>query len=110
MNILASNNFQLIKRDVRELKSYLFGVNNINEWNKIIVVYNIYLFYSHIQLLYTVMNYITSKQEFLFKETFLFFYLLCNLKNIYLYFIINISKIDKILANKFYNNTKDYFI
>ena len=40
MNIEDITKYQLIKRDIRELKSYLFTDNDINNWNKLIVIYN----------------------------------------------------------------------
>ena len=39
MNSIETNNYQLIRRDFRHLKSYLFKENNINDWDKIIIIY-----------------------------------------------------------------------
>jgi hypothetical protein len=113
MNILNNNSFQLIRRDIRELKGYLFQDNNINDWDKIIVIYNFYLFYIHFHILYHLMNYINHYSTTLFdqyKSIYLFFFILCNIRNTYMYFILNVSKINTNLANKLYNNTKIYFL
>jgi hypothetical protein len=113
MNILNNNSFQLIRRDIRELKSYLFQDNDINDWDKIIVIYNFYLFYSHFYILYNLMNYINHNNTNLldqYKSIYLFFFILCNIRNSYLYFILNVSKINNNLANSLYNNTKKYFL
>jgi len=103
----------LIRNDFRELRGFLFEENNINDWDKIIVIYNIYLFFNHVYMLYYLLdnimkNNISFTQQF--KIIYLFFFLLCNLKNSYLYFILNVNKIDSKLANSLYHNTKKYFI
>lgn len=103
----------LLKQNCRELRSHIFNENDINNWNKIIILYNIYLFFNHIYMLYMLLEYfrkdtLTFQEQF--KNVYLFFFLLCNLKNSYLYFILNISKIDKNLANSMFQNTKIYFV
>ena len=106
-------NFQLIKRDVRALKKYIVYDDNINNWTKIIVIYNFYLFLNHLCGIFLLMNnLVKSNGDFKdeYKKIFMFFFYLCNLKNSYLYFILNVSKIDNNLANSFYSNTKKYFI
>jgi len=103
----------LIRNDFRELRGFLFSENNINDWDKIIVIYNIYLFFNHVYMLYYLLDTITKdKGSFIeqFKSIYLFFFLLCNLKNSYLYFILNVNRIDSKLATSFYHNTKEYFM
>jgi hypothetical protein len=107
------NNFQLIKRDIRELKQYIFKDNDINDWDKIIILYNFYLIFNHLYITYYLIEYISKNNySFIieFRNIYIFFYVLCNLRNSYLYFILNISKIDKNLANSLYGNTKEYFV
>jgi hypothetical protein len=103
----------LVKKDFRELRTYIFNENDINNWDKIIILYNFYLFFNHLYILYILFDYIShSKESFTndFKSIYLFFFILCNLKNSYLYFILNVSKMDVNLGNSIYNNTKEYFI
>lgn len=113
MDTINYNNFQLIKRDVRTLKQYIIKDNNINDWDKIIIIYNIYLIFNHLYISYCLIDYLTknNSDNFIiqFKNIYLFFFILCNLRNSYLYCILNISKIDKKLADSLYENTKDYF-
>lgn len=103
----------LIKKDFKELKGLIFNVNDINDWNKIIVLYNFYLFFNHLYILYCLLDFLNNdKGSFSqqFKTIYLFFFILCNLQNSYLYFILNVNKIDNNLANSLYKNTKDYFM
>jgi hypothetical protein len=105
--------FALIKKDFRELRTYLFTENDINNWDKIIVLYNLYLFFNHLYILYILLDFIQNQKTSFtqqFKSIYLFFFILCNLKNSYLYFIFNISKINKNLGDSFYHNTKEYFM
>lgn len=110
--LLFNPKFQLIKRDLRQLKSYIFSENEINNWNKIIILYNFFLFYQHLYYIYYLLDRITNENYNItndFKNIFIFFFILCNLKNSYLYLILNISKIDKKLAEEIYKNSKEYF-
>lgn len=114
MNLVDNQNFQLIKRDFRELKKDLFQENNINDWDKIIIIYNIYLFYSQIFILYKMLDFISkdTNDDFVnnFKNIYIFFYILCCVKNLYANFIYNVSKINLPLAISFLKNTHKYFI
>jgi hypothetical protein len=113
MDIITSSNFQLIRSDFRELKVYIFKDDSINDWDKIILIYNFYLFVNHLYITYYLLDIITKdKSDFIhqFKNIYLFFFILCNLKNSYLYFIFNVSKIDKNLANRLFLHSKDYFM
>jgi hypothetical protein len=103
----------LIQNDFRALKGYIVADNDVNNWDKIIILYNIYLFFNHVQMIYYLMDYIQNdKLSFgeQFKTVYLFFFLLCNLRNSYMYFILNVSNIDKNLGDSFYNNTSQYFM
>jgi hypothetical protein len=103
----------LIRNDFRELRGFLFSENNVNDWDKIIVLYNMYLFFNHVYMLYYLLDTITKDNGSFtqqFKSVYLFFFLLCNLKNSYLYFILNVNRIDSKLATSFYHNTKTYFM
>lgn len=114
MDLILSPNFQLVRKDFRELKVHLFTENNINDWNKIIIIYNLYIFFNHLYILYNLIDIISkdNNTDFVhqFKNIYIFFFILCNVKNSYLYFILNTAKIDKKLANSFYKNTHQYFI
>lgn len=108
----SENKFQLIKRDVRILQKYISDNNDINNWRKIILIYNIYLLYNYLQINYYLINILSAsnkpfKDEF--KSIFLFFYMICSLNSTYSYFILNTSKIDYNLAMSFHNNLKEYF-
>lgn len=103
----------VIKNDFRELRRFLFEPNEINDWDKIIVLYNIYLFFNHVYMLYYLLDTLMKDNSSFtqqFKTIYLFFFLLCNLKNSYLYFILNVNRIDTKLADNLYNNTKQYFL
>ena len=103
----------LIRNDFRELRSYIFNENDINNWDKIIILYNFYLFFNHVYILYILLDQIQkSKKSFIeqFNSIYLFFFILCNLRNSYLYFIYNVSKINKNLGDSMYHNTKEYFM
>ena len=111
----AKNNFQLIRQDFKELRIILFTENNVNDWNKIIIIYNLYLFFNHLYITYLLMEYISkdkTPKNFRndFKDIYVFFFILCNLKNAYAYFIYNVSKVDPKLSLNILNHTKEYFI
>jgi len=116
MDTFNYNNFQLIRKDIRTLKHYIIKDNEINDWNKIIIVYNFYLIFNHLYIAYYLIDYISNDNNnnnnisVQFGNIYVFFFILCNLRNSYLYCILNISKIDKKLANSLYENTKEYFV
>jgi hypothetical protein len=104
---------ELIRRDVRSLKEYIIRDNHIHNWDKIIIIYNFYLLFHHMYIAYHLIDYISKdNSHFLvqFRNIYIFFFILCNLKNSYLYLILNIYKIDKNLADSLYKNTKEYFV
>ena len=112
MDILNNHNFQLIKRDLRDLRSNLFGVNNINDWDKIIIIYNIFLIYNQMLITYTLLNALTNNNATFseqFRTIYLFFFILCSVKSSYLYFIYNVSKVDYELSMRMHSNFKNYF-
>lgn len=114
MDTFNYNNFQIIKRDIRALKHYIIKDNEINDWDKIIIVYNFYLIFNHLYIAYYLIDYISKDNSnnigVQFGNIYVFFFILCNLRNSYLYCILNISKIDKNLADSLYANTKEYFV
>ena len=96
------NHLILIRRDIRAIKSYLFQPNSIHDWRKIILLYNIYLLYTHCHLLYCFYTMLHVHHNI--KCIFLFLYIFNSLRNYYICFIGNIAKIDYFLANRFYEN------
>ena len=112
MDSVNENKLQLVKQNVKDLQKYIFNDNDINNWRKIIIIYNIYLLYNYTRINYHLINVlINSNKDFKdeFKTLFFFFYFLCNLKTSYSYFILNTSKIDYNLAMRFHTNLKEYF-
>jgi hypothetical protein len=112
MEFLNSDEFQLIKRDTRELQKILFTENDVNDWAKIIILYNMYLVYNQIILAYSLFDFlINDKSSFekQFTKIYAFFFLLCSIKTSYLYFIYNLSKTDYDLSMKMHNNLKNFF-
>jgi hypothetical protein len=114
MNIVTNSNFQLIRTDFRVLKKDLFTENNINDWDKIIIIYNLYLFFNNLFILYSLINIISNDKstKFVdqFKNIYLLFFIMCSIKNSYGYFILNVSKINPDLAYSFFKNSHKYFI
>jgi hypothetical protein len=106
-NILISNEFQLIKRDIRAVKQYILQ-DDINNWKKILIVYTFYLFFNHLSILYQLTCHYNSSCNI--RYIYLYFFILCNIRNSYLYFIHYVSKIDLLLAESLFENTKKYFI
>jgi hypothetical protein len=106
-------NTELIKRDIRALRNTLFGENDINDWSKIIILYNIFLMYNFAQLNFYIMDSLNNSTAS-FREEFgyiyMFFFFLCSLKTSYLYLILNVSKVDYKLGNSLHNNFKEYFM
>ena len=100
----------LIKRDLRQVSKIIYEDNNINDWTKIILAYNIYLIFSQIMLVVYYINFFneltTSTNNF--KNTYLFFFLLCSLQNSYAYGILNINKVNPELATSLHHNMKNY--
>ena len=112
MEFLNSDEFQLIKRDTRELQKILFTENDVNDWAKIIILYNMYLVYNQIILAYSLFNILVNDKsafEKQFTKIYAFFFLLCSIKTSYLYFIYNLSKTDYDLSMKMHNNLKNFF-
>lgn len=114
MNIVTNSNFQLIRADFRLLKKDLFTENSINDWDKIIIIYNLYLFFNNLFLLYNLITIISNDKStnFVdqFKNVYLLFFVMCSIKSSYAYFILNVSKINPNLAYSFLKNSHKYFI
>tara|TARA_A100001015_G_scaffold164322_1_gene182687 strand:+ start:1016 stop:1366 length:351 start_codon:yes stop_codon:yes gene_type:complete len=105
--------YMLIKRDARELRQILFGINDINDWNKLIILYTIFLMYQHFYLIYKFINKLNRPGPFNFqrdfKDVYIFFFFICNVRVIFLYMIKGICKVDKKLALSIHSNLKEYF-
>jgi len=113
MDIINSNKFQLIRSNIKDLKSYIINDNHISDWQKIVIVYNFYLFFSNLYIAYYLIDVLSKgDQNFMvqFRNVYLFFFILCSVRTSYMYLIINISKIDAKLGMDLYNNTKEYFM
>ena len=111
MEFIFSNKFQLIKKDLREIKNDLFNINNIDDWNKLIIFYNIYLFFSQIYIFCYIFDcFVYDNKHFIneFKKIYIFFFIICNIKNSYLHLIKNIYNINKKVGLSLYENTKEY--
>lgn len=103
----------LIKRDARDLKSIIFGENETNDWDKLIILYMMLLMYQHLYLVYHFMNIIAKSGPNDFRKDFIniymFFYFITNLKGSYQGMIYSVSKVDDKLANSMHDNMKEYF-
>lgn len=107
-DVLCSNEFQLIKRDVRALKKHILSDENEDKWRKAIILFNFYLFFYHLYILYELT--VQFKESSNFGYIYMYFFVLCNTRNLYLHMILNISKLDKPLAESMFQNTKQYFV
>lgn len=97
----------LIKRDLRQLSKIIYEENNINDWRKLIIMYNIYLIYSQTVL---ILYCLSMSIDFIynFRSIYLFLFLCSSLQNSYAYGILNINKINPTLALSMHNNFVDY--
>ena len=72
MDTIGVNELQkylLIKRDVRDLRKIIFGNDeHIHDWDRILIIYTIFLMYQHVFLLYNVMDKIVQHNDFNFKR------------------------------------------
>ena len=104
----------LIKRDVRDLRQIIFGQDeHIHDWDRILIVYSLFLMYQHVFLIYDVMKKINQHSDFNFqrdyKNLYIFVFFLCNLRTSYLYMIKSVIKVDKPLAGSLHANMGEYF-
>lgn len=107
------NNLQLIKANLRELKQYIVHDNELNNWDKIIIVYNFYIFFSNLYVAYHLISILSKDNDNIaiqFRNVYLFFYILCSIRTTYLYLIKNICKINMVLGINLYNNSCNYFL
>ena len=56
MELLNIQEFQLIKKDFSELRQDLFEENGINDWDKIIIIYNFYLLMNYVYYTYSLLG------------------------------------------------------
>jgi hypothetical protein len=103
----------LVKRDAKELRTIIFGENNINDWDKLIILYTMFLVIQHLYLVYQYMHIIINSGPNDFRKdfinTYMFFYFITNLKGSYCGMIYSISKVDNKLAYNMHDNMKEYF-
>ena len=112
MNLLLGEKYQLIKADVRELKREIISDNH-NNWDKIIIIYNFYIFYQFIYSSYLMLDYFEKTNapfHTQYVQYYMFFYSICAIRHSYLYFIQNIARINVDLAVRMHNNLKEYFL
>jgi len=117
MDTIGVNELQkylLIKRDVRDLRKIIFGNDeHIHDWDRILIIYTIFLMYQHVFLLYNVMSRIVQHDDFNFKRDFKNLYMFCffiiNLRTAYLYMIKSVVKVDKNLAGRLHTTMGEYF-
>lgn len=113
MNPADVQKYILIKKDVNELRQLILGNNNIHEWNKIVILYTIFLVYQHVFAAHTKMKEVLRYQEFDFKRDFkdvyMFFFFICNLRVAYLYMIKSILRVDRKLAGSLHSYMGEYF-
>ena len=101
MDFLTNPKYELIRRDVRTLKKHIVHNNLIHDWDKIVIVYNIYLLYSFTYNAFKLIDFYASQflkgKDIPFHQQFLYFYMsfycICCIKSTYLYFIKNIYKV-----------------
>lgn len=114
MNSVENNNLQLIRNDFKALKIHLFKENKINDWDKIIIIYNLIIFFNNLYICYRLIDKITNDNSKNFKDQFLniyiLFFIICSIKSSYGYFLYNVSKVDPDLALSFFKNSHQYFI
>jgi hypothetical protein len=107
------NKLQLIKANLKELKQYIVDENELNNWDKIIIIYNFYIFFSNLYVAYYLINLLSKDNNNIviqFRNVYLFFYILCSIRTTYLYLIKNICKINIKLGISLYNNSCNYFM
>ena len=113
MDEIDIQKFIIIKRDVTDLRKLILDNNNVNEWNKMIILYTIFLMYQHVFATYTMMNKVMKYDEYNFKRDFknlyMLFFFICNLRVAYLYMIKSVLKVDKGLGVRLHSTMGEYF-
>ena len=56
MELLNIKEFQLIKKDLSVLRQDLFEENGINDWDKIIIIYNFYMLINYVYYTYNLLG------------------------------------------------------
>ena len=64
----------LVKRDLRQVSKIIYENNNVDDWTKIILVYNLYLVFSHILLVSYMINCLNIN-KFNLRTTYLLFFI-----------------------------------
>lgn len=105
--------YVLIKRDVSDLRLLILGNNNVHDWDKVLILYTIFLMYQHVFATYTMMNKVMKNDDFNFRRDFkslyMLFFFICNLRVAYLYMIKSVLKVDKGLAGRLHSTMGEYF-
>ncbi len=113
MELLNIKEFQLIKKDFSVLRQDLFEENGINDWDKLIIIYNFCMLINYVYYTYSLLG-VLYKDNSHFREQFLnvylFFYCITSLNDCYLYFIKNVYRINPKLALQMHENLKEYFL
>ena len=103
----------LVKKDAKALRTIIFGENDKNDWDKLIIIYTMFLMYQHLFLVYQYMNIVSKSGPYEFKKDFInlymFFFFICSLRGVYGSMIYSIGKVDCKLANSMHGNMGEYF-
>ncbi len=114
MEILDSSEFQLITKDFNDLRHDICAVNEISDWDKLIIVYNFYMLMNYVYYTYSLLDILNKDSNKHFQQQFmhlyLFFYCFSSMKDCYLYFIRNVCRINFKLGIQMHLNMKQYFM
>ena len=100
MDIITSPTFRLIKNDLTKIRECIIYNNDIDNWSKIAIVYNIFIFFQMSYLAFTFSN----------NNPYYFLFSIVVIRSLYIQFILNILKIDKNIGISLFNLTKNFFI
>lgn len=114
MEVLNSNEFQLITYDFNQLRGEICDDNGISDWDKLVIVYNFYLLMNYIYYTYSLLDILNKESNATFQQQFLhlylFFYCFSSMKDCYLYFIKNVCRINLRLGLQMHEKMKEYFM
>lgn len=89
-------------------------LTHMNDWDKLILFYNIYIIYSHVQYIHKLMEFMNQYRSNTFYGQyimiFLFFFCVCNIQASYRHALVRIYRNKPELAVSIYNNTRYYFL
>ena len=88
--------------------------SRMNDWDKLILFYNIYIIYSHVQYIHQLMEFMNRHHSNTFYGQyiliFLFFFCVCNIQASYRHALIRIYRTKPESAISIYNHTRKYFL